>query len=226
MFTRLLLAAGLLSSLLYAFMLAFVPQLWEGYSSSAQMASELSAIGAPTRSLWVSFGIVYALFVVAFGWGVIRWAAGKSRSLSIAGFLLIIYGAIGPFWPPMHLRGAELTQTDNLHITFTVAAVLLMLTTIAFAAAKPGKWFRLYSFITMVAILVFGTLAGTAAPKMAAGLPTPLMGVWQRISIGAFLLWIAVLSAVLLLSREEAASGGCPPEAREEEKARSSLLTE
>ena len=220
MFTRLLLGAGLLSSLLYAFMLAFVPQLWEGYSSSGQMVSELSAIGAPTRQLWVSFGVVYAMFVMAFGWGVIRWSAGKSRALGIAGFLLAVYGAIVLFWPPMHLRGTELTQTDSLHVAFTVAAVLLILLAIGFAAAKPGKWFRLYSFVTMVALLVFGTLAGTAAPRLSAGLPTPGMGVWERFYTGAFLLWIAVLSVILLLSPEEEAEGSTP-EVQEEESRRS-----
>jgi len=52
-------------------MLVFVAMRWEGYSSASQTVSELSAIGAPTRSLWVPLGAVYTLLVTAFGWGVL-----------------------------------------------------------------------------------------------------------------------------------------------------------
>jgi hypothetical protein len=48
---QLLLACGLLSSLLYVAMNVVVPMQWQGYSSAAQTVSELSAIGAPTRPL-------------------------------------------------------------------------------------------------------------------------------------------------------------------------------
>ena len=50
--TGLLLVCGIISSLLYAGMLAVIPRLWESYSSAAQTVSELSAIDAPTRPLW------------------------------------------------------------------------------------------------------------------------------------------------------------------------------
>jgi hypothetical protein len=65
-----LLACGILASLLYAAMNVFIPLQWEGYSSASQTVSELSAIGAPTRALWVVFGTIYTVVFVAFGWGV------------------------------------------------------------------------------------------------------------------------------------------------------------
>ena len=51
-----LLVCGILSSLLYIAMNVFVPMQWDGYSSASQTVSELSAIGAPTRSLWAALG--------------------------------------------------------------------------------------------------------------------------------------------------------------------------
>ena len=51
-----LLVCGVLSSLLYVAMTVLVAMQWEGYSSASQTISELSAIGAPTRSLWVGAG--------------------------------------------------------------------------------------------------------------------------------------------------------------------------
>ena len=76
---------------------------WEGYSSASQTVSELSAIGAPTRPLWVLLGVAYTLLVTAFGWGV--WASARqNRSLRVVGGLMVAYGVIGLAWPPMHLR--------------------------------------------------------------------------------------------------------------------------
>ena len=54
---RLLLCCGIISSLLYVAMNVFVAMQWKDYSSTSQTVSELSAIGAPTRSLWVALGI-------------------------------------------------------------------------------------------------------------------------------------------------------------------------
>ena len=54
---KMLLVCGILSSLLYVAMNVIVPMQWPGYSSASRVISELSAIGAPTRSLWVVLGI-------------------------------------------------------------------------------------------------------------------------------------------------------------------------
>jgi hypothetical protein len=59
---KVLLACGILSSLLYAAMNVFVPMLWDGYTMASQTVSELSAIGAPTRTLWVRLGASTAFF--------------------------------------------------------------------------------------------------------------------------------------------------------------------
>jgi hypothetical protein len=68
----------------------------------------------------------------------------------------------------------------------------------AFGAAAFSKRFRFYSIATILILLVFGILTGLDAPKVQANLPTPLAGVWERINIGVFLLWVIVLAATLL----------------------------
>jgi hypothetical protein len=193
---RALLLCGALSSLLYAAMLIIVPLRWPGYSSAGQAVSELSAIGSPTRSLWVPFGALYTVLVSAFGVGVLL-SAGRQRALRVAGIVLVIYGIFGLFWPPMHLRGAQPTLTDTLHVLFAVATVLLMLSAIAFGAAALGKAFRAYSIATLGVFVLFGTLTFLQAPRIAANLPTPWLGVWERVNIGAFLVWVVVFATVL-----------------------------
>lgn len=196
---KLLLLCGILAALLHEAMILFVGSLWDSYSSASQTVSELSAIGAPTRGLWVVLGAVYDLLVIAFGWGVWTSARG-SRPLRIVGVLLIVSGIIGPFWPPMHPRGTEFTLTDTLHIVWTIAALILMTLAIGFGAAALGKRFRLYSIATLVILFAFGALTGVDGPRVAANLPTPWVGVWERINMSAFLLWIAVLAVALLRS--------------------------
>ena len=192
-----LLVCGILSSLLYIGMNIFIPMQFEGYDSASQTVSELSAIGAPTRQLWVSLGIVYTLLATAFGWGVLQ-SANQNRRLRLVGGLLMAYGFLGLFWPPMHMRGTEKSLTDTMHIIFAVVTVILMMLIIGFGASSLGKRFRLYSIATMLVLIVFGILTGLDGPRVAANLPTPWAGVWERINIGVFLLWIIVLAIVRL----------------------------
>lgn len=194
---RILLSCGLAASVLYFAMNVGVPILWDGYNAASQTVSELSAIGAPTRTLWVGLGIPYTLLLLAFGIGV--WLeAGEDRQLRRAGAAILASGALNVFWPPMHLRGAEFTLTDTLHIVWSVATVVLMLLTILFAAAALGRRFRRYSLATVVVLLGFGGLTALDAPRIAANLPTPLVGVWERISIGVLFVWMVGFAIALL----------------------------
>jgi hypothetical protein len=201
---RVLLACGIVASLLYAAMLVFVPMGWEGYSSASQTVSELSAIGAPTRSLWVALGIVWTLLYAAFGWGVWR-SAGDNRRLRVVGAVIIAAAFVGLFWPPMHLRevlaaGGE-TLTDTLHIVWTAMNGLLTLLAMGFGATALGVRFRVYSIATMVILVAAGFLTSLEAPGVSANLPTPWIGVWERINIGVWLLWVLVLAFALLRSQ-------------------------
>jgi hypothetical protein len=178
-----------------------VPLRWPAYRPASQTVSELSAIGAPTQGLWVPLGIAYGLLVLAFGFGV--WAsAGPNRRLHVVGVLLIVYGVVCLTWPPMHLRdvlaAGGKTLTDTLHIVWTMATILLMLLAMSFGAASFGKTFRFYSIATMVTLAAFGGLTSMGAPGISANLPTPMIGVWERINIGVFLLWTVVLAVTCL----------------------------
>jgi hypothetical protein len=160
-----LLACGILSSLLYIVMNIFVPMVYPGYSFASQTISELSAIDAPTRSIWVPLGIVYTLLVAAFGVGVWQ-SAGRNRPLRVLGALLIVSGIIGLGWPPMHQRAVLAvgggTLTDTLHLVWAAVTSLFFILEIGFGAAALGKRFRIYSFVTMAILVVFGALLSLA----------------------------------------------------------------
>jgi hypothetical protein len=189
---------------LYAAMLVFVPLSWTGYSSAAHTVSELSAIGTPTRALWLTLATLWSLLYAAFGAGV--WlVAERSRSLRAAGNVIVASAIIGLFWPPMHQRevlaAGGATATDTLHIAWTIMNGVLTLMAMAFSAAAMTKRFRSYAIVTMAILVAAGALTTIDAPGVDANLPTPWIGVWERINIGAWLLWVLVFS-VMLRSRE------------------------
>lgn len=210
---RLLLLCGILSSLLYVAMNVFVAMQWTEYSSASQTVSELSAVGAPTRPLWVLLALVYTLLVTAFGWGVID-SAGHHRSLRVAGELLVASGLTGLVWPlaPMHQRAVLVTGggnlSDTMHIALSIVTVLLMQLAIGFAAAALDSRFRRYSIATMALLAGLGVLVFRDAPRMSANLPTPMIGVWERLDIGLFLLWVVVLAMRLMRAPVEEPADG------------------
>ena len=103
MVRKVLLGCGIASSLLYIVMNVVAAMRNPGYDSFSQTVSELSAIGAPTRDLWVPAGMLYEILVIAFGIGV--WmSAGRRRPLQVFAGLLIAYGIFNFWWPPMHQR--------------------------------------------------------------------------------------------------------------------------
>jgi hypothetical protein len=200
---RMSLIGGVLSSLLYIAMTVLIGRQWESYNPVTQTISELSAIDAPTRSLWAFPGALYTVLVTAFGWGVWQ-SASRNRPLEIVGLLICTYGALGLMWPfaPMHLReviaSGGSTLTDTMHLVLASVTVLLMLGAIGFGAVAFGSRFRIYSIASLAALLVFGGLAFLDAPALSANLPTPWLGVWERINIGVFLLWVVVLAVTTL----------------------------
>ena len=204
-----LLACGIVSSLLFGAMIAAIR--FDGYSRVTQVLSELTAIGAPTRSLWMWLGSFYTVLIAAFGWGVWKSAGGK-HAVRIAGWLILGYGSLGLLWPfaPMHQRellaAGGATFSDTLHVILAGVTVLLMFFAIGFGAAAFGNRFRLYSIISVVVLLAFGALTFLEAPRLQANLPTPWIGLWERINISVFLLWVVVLATVLLRASKRPAA--------------------
>jgi hypothetical protein len=203
---NILLACGILAPLLYIGSDIVAAMSWKSYSYIDQSVSELRAIGAPTRPFLVPVLIIYSLLEIAFGWAV-RNARGQKRGLRIAGILLIGLGLldmVAPFFP-MHLRGTGETMTDTLHKALTAVTVLLILSIIWFGSNGDGKGFRVYSIATIAVLVLFGALAGSDAGRIAANLPTPWVGVWERINIYGYMLWMAILAVMLIRVQDRAA---------------------
>jgi hypothetical protein len=179
----------------------------EYHSFTSRVISELMAGGAPTERLVDPLFLLYDVLVLAFSVGV--WMSRAATRVRLAAALLAAYavlGSLGPTVAEMNLRGSGGPKSaDILHIALTMALVILMLATMVLVASTQRRAFRVYSYATMVIMVVFGVLTSFAMRGVDTGEPTPWVGLLERIDIGAFLLWEALLAITLL--RDQAGTG-------------------
>jgi len=200
--TQVLLACGVLYAALYVILNDVVAaSLYDGYDPLSQAISELSATGSPARAFLTAVFPVWPMLMVAFGIGVFR-AAGGRRALRTTGVLLVVQGIVGLLWLafPMTSRSDIATGADNGvgHLVMTALTIVLILSEIGISALAFGWRFRLYAAAGIVIVVVFGALTAVQASALAAGGLTPWMGLFERISIAPWLLWMTVLHFTLM----------------------------
>ena len=201
MLRKTLLVFGIAASVLYIAADLLGGAVDPGYSYADQTISELSAIGSPSRPIVLPFFSLYPPLVMAFAIGV--WAvAGGARALRAIAALLALYALACLPFAPMHIREVLAagggTLTDTMQLVMTGADAILLVAIIAIGAFAFGGAFRVYSIITAIVVVGFGTLSATYGAAVAANLPTPWVGVTERITVYGSMLWLAALGTVLL----------------------------
>lgn len=199
-----LLLCAVASAPLYLAMDIGFSLLHDGYSYKDQTISELSAIGAPNRTPWVILGAVYAGLLVAGAVGI--WmSAGDNRRLKVTAVLIGLVGILGFVgWPfaPMHQREVLAagggTLSDTLHLVIGGINSVLFLAMMGIAAWATRGWFRAYTIVTILLVIVFGALMGAKAPDVENNAPTPWLGIWERIAVEGSIVWISVFALALL----------------------------
>jgi hypothetical protein len=211
MVRKILLGCGIASSVLYVASDILISWWDPNYSYRDQSFSELLAPGSPTRPLVLMLlAIPYGVLVTAFGVGV--WASASRRGAGrITGALLVGYAVIGAVTgvflsaPTREvLEAGEETWRNRMHLPGTAVSVLCILLAIGLGSTLLGRRFRYFSYVTILAILTFGVLAGLQVDRVAANQPTPWLGIVERGNVYAIMLWIAVPAIGLLRAQEEA----------------------
>jgi hypothetical protein len=99
---------------------------WRDYSLASHTVSELSTIGAPSRTLVAPLLTAHGALVRPFGLGVGESARGR-RGLRVTGALLMALGSSdlpAPLFPMRRLEAlarGERSGTDTMHIIVTSA---------------------------------------------------------------------------------------------------------
>ena len=199
-----LLACGVISSLLYAVIDLLAGLSYDGYSFYSQTISELGAIGAPKPAWLAPLFLTYCALMIVFSVAVVMYGNRRSEDIKGVGILLLLYmiAGSGTSLFPMHVRGTATLADDMPHIIAGLAATAVMLVTMAVGSTALGKRFRIFSWAAFASIMVFGALTIPSAMKLAAGEPTPAMGLLERLAYYSILVWIAVFS-LALIQRDE-----------------------
>ncbi|MCL5996958.1 MAG: DUF998 domain-containing protein [Chloroflexi bacterium] len=200
---KFLLLCGALGAVIYVVTVILGGVLRPEYSHVSQPISELVAASAPNRSLLSSLFIVYNVLIGTFGVGLFlnAKAGSRGRKLGMAGALALVAvglaGMLLELFFPQDPGGARAptTTTGTMHIVVAgIAALGTMLAVLLLAL-----WFRndprmkryvAYSLITVSVILVSGGLGASAASGSGG---SPVFGLVERITIGAFIQWLFVV---------------------------------
>jgi hypothetical protein len=200
---RALLTCAMAAPALYVGLDALAARLYHDYSYRDQTISELSAVGAPTRPLWVAVGSVDSLLALAGAVGT--WlSAGRRPVVRAVAAMAGAVGALGLLaWPfaPMHRRevlaAGGSTGADTAHIVLAGVDSALFLAMMAIGSRALGRRFRRYSLASLAATVVCGAYTGANGPRVSANKPTPWLGAAERVAVFAPMVWTGVLAACL-----------------------------
>ena len=191
--------SGVLAVIVYVGTVILGGILRPGYSHISQFVSDLIASGAPNKSLLDPLFLIYNLLTGGFAVGLFFYVnaqAGPKPNLGTFGALALLLEAIFGFLTvffPEGPHGAPITSTGTMHIVLAGLSSLATIVTILLV----GLWFRgvpgmaglsLYSIVTVIVVFISG---GLTAAFGASG--NPLLGLLERITIGAFLQWMLVI---------------------------------
>jgi hypothetical membrane protein len=192
---------GIIGPIIYILVVIIGGALRSDYSFLYNTISELTSANAPNLILMsILFGI-YNISILIFGIGAyLDNEIDNSRKYKAATLMLSIVGFLGILllFFPQDLRNAAVTFQGTMHIViagitslFTLISVLLV--GINFRKVKEMKNFAVYSFISFAVILVSG---GAAA--ISVGSNSTYGGLFERITIFAFMIWVLVFSYMIM----------------------------
>lgn len=182
----------------------------EYQSFATQTISELMAPGAPTKPLVDPLFMFCVALIIPFAGGVWMSARGnRALRITAAWLIALALAALPGLWLfPMKLRGTAGVAEGIPHVAVVSLLLAIIVVSIRFGAFAFGVWFRVYSLATMAAILVLALVVGVQATALAAGQPTPWIGLAERADVGLFLLWATVLAFALLRAQHRASTAG------------------
>lgn len=193
-----LLVGGALSSVVYlAAIDVGVPLRYPGaHSYTGQMVSELMALRAPTRPfllapMWLYNGLAFALAAGVAASTQAR-TARMVAAVALAGYALC--STAGLSMAPMEPRADGISAQTRLHIWMTAAQGLFMIVALIGGAFAHGRRFFAYSLLSAATSAGFGAMAS----MQAASGSMRWIGLTERVSIYAWMIWTAVLAVSLL----------------------------
>jgi hypothetical membrane protein len=170
------------------------------YSQVGNAISELTGSMAPDRALLAPLYIGYNVLLLGFGYALFRAAAGGILfPVAVVLLALAALSGIGQVTAfRMDSDGSAQTTVGMIHLVLVGVSSVLCLT----IAILYGVAFRGVPTLRRLSRYSFATAAGLVltAPLAAGSIGTDLMGLFERITIGVFMLWVVVVSVACFLA--------------------------
>jgi len=207
---RVLLTCGIVAPVLYVAAVVVGGIITPGYSHLAHDISGLIATDAPKKAVLDPLFIAYNVLLTAFGIGLLRAFGDRARAAGKTGAAIVIaIGALGlvlTIFFPRDPIGADPTFAGTMHIVFAGLMSVGTMVAIPLVGLHLRNVMRLrgyarYSFITLAVVVISGLWAVQAA---ATG--SELLGLAERITIGAFILWIFIIALKMRASGSDEAT--------------------
>lgn len=199
-----LLFAGILAPLVYVATVIIGGASTPGYDHLAQPVSALFEVGAPYATPISAAFVLYNLLLLVFGIALLATTGTRHLAIRLGAILILLNGLFGVAieLAPMDAQGTPVTLPGIIHM---VLAGLLVLTCMAAMATMALGWLKLKQHPTItkttIALLPLMLVSGALAASVAAQ-NWPLMGLYQRLTIGSYLVWILALATVRLREPE------------------------
>ena len=195
---ELLVLCGIASPLIYIATDLSAAASYPGYSVTDQAVSELFAIGAPTSFAVVALFSLSSVLLLGFAAGLARLTpihrTDRLTSLMFAASALVSLVLWNFF--PMHMRGAERTFTDTMHLI--LATNPFVIGTLILVACAYRNWFRWVSIGVLVLIIGLASFGFHYVSAIDAGEATPGMGLSERAGQYLYATWQVALAFLVL----------------------------
>ena len=194
---------GIIGPIVYIFAVFIGGTIRHDYSALYNSISELSMTNAPNMILMdILFGI-YNIFIVIFGFGAYLDSNINDRKFNAASIMLVIIGILGLMVLifTQDPRGALATLNGTLHIilsgiTAALTIISIIIVGMSFRKYSNMKLFSWYSYVTSILIFLSG---GAGAASFANN--SPIGGLFERITIFLFMIWVIILSYLILKNK-------------------------
>jgi hypothetical membrane protein len=191
-------AFGVTAPLLYVGAVILGGALWPQYSHLKDPISLLASSGAPHALLMNVLFIVYDVVLTLFG--LTWWFAERRGRRPLSAALVSVIGILGllMYFFRQDAAGSDMTATGLGHVILAASMSLLTMAAIVLRGraelhGRPGA--ALYSFASLGVVFVTGGLAAVSIARH-----WTYGGVFERVTIGTFLLWVLV-EALMLANR-------------------------
>ncbi len=200
MFRKFLVYCGLAAPVLYVITVIVGAAMRNDYSHIVNAISELLSTGAPNKAVLDIVFNIYNILLLAFAIGgfIVLKNAHRLSRVSMSIFIATQIISLSWFLFPMDPFGSKATFAGTMHNVLggVVAFATILMPLLMGLGLQRVDGFRkyvVYSFITSAIIFVSG-LTGV----IAAGQGLHIFGLFERITIGSYEVWLFVTALNLL----------------------------